>query len=256
MFLAGLVDLGFPLERLHHSLKALGLSVVSIRAERIRRESNRVIRLVQKGSGRPGTFATSRLPRQRQAGALIRWFQERPLQIQIKRELLRAFQLLAQSEAHVHRTPVSQTIFHQLAQPDTWVNLLGVAVGLRYFGVKNVYVSRVPIGSWHQDPHGRWQPIPGPATRYLLRRFPTIPRTDRFEWTTPTGAALLATFGSPDPPPPFRILRIGRGVGHGRPPHGPAALKLLLGRPIGRGAPLLHFSSSVWRRGGVRRAGA
>ncbi len=230
MFLAGLVDLGFPLKRLHRSLEILGVPPDPVRAERIRGDGNWAIRLVF-----PKFNAASHLPRE--VDALTRWIKERPLESQVKQRLLWTLRFLAQAESQVHRTPLSKTVFHQLARVDTWVNLLGVAEGLEFLGVKAVYPSPVPIGSWHQDPHGRWQPVPGPATQHLLRRFPTIPRNDRFEWTTPTGAALLATFGSPDPPPPFRILRIGRGLGHGHSPHGPTVLKLLLGRPIGRSTP-------------------
>ena len=51
-----------------------------------------------------------------------------------------------------------------------------------------------------------------------------------FEWTTPTGAALLAAFASGSAPPPFRVLGIGQGAGRLRPPSGHGTLRLLLGR--------------------------
>lgn len=80
---------------------------------------------------------------------------------------------------------------------------------------------------------GRWIHRPGPATLRLLRRFPVRRAEGRFEWTTPTAAALLASFGSGAPPPPLRVERIGHAAGHRTPPGGSSVLTALVGYPFG-----------------------
>ena len=150
----------------------------------------------------------------------------------LKSRLIRVITLLAQAEGAAHRRPWKEVIFHQLGRPDTLAALTGFCQGLAHFRIQSVYTSPVPLGRRHQDPQGAWKPVPGPATRWLLRRLPVDPRPDRFEWTTPTGAALLAAFASPRPAPPFELVRIGRGVGRNRSPQGKRALRLLLGWPL------------------------
>lgn len=225
MLLAAFLDMGLPMERLRQVLEPLGLGRVRIQRERLSREGVAASRISIRGDLKP-------IPRR--AGDWIRLLENSVLEESLKRPLTRAFVALGRAEGAAHGRPWRKAHFHQLRRVDTWVDLAGLCVGLSHFGIREVYTSPVPIGSRHQDSRGRWQARSGPATERLLRRFPTVRREELFEWTTPTGAVFLSAFATAGPAPPFEVLKIGHGVGHGRPPHGPTVLRLLLGRPIMR----------------------
>ena len=190
MWLTAALDLGLSPARLRQALRGLGL--------------------------------TTARPLPRQAGEIIRWINCSNIPVPFRRRLIRVWTVLARAEAQAHRVPWARVRFHQLAGPDTWVAFCGVALALEQFRVRAMHVSRIPLGRFHIGHDGRGRNAPGPATRRLLRRFPVVHRPDRFEWTTPTGAALLAAFASPRPPPPFRVAAMGHGLG----------LRLLLGKPL------------------------
>ena len=225
MLLAGFLDMGLSAASLRQALDDLGLPGIRIHRRRIRSAGIRAtqISIVQRSP-------RARLPKV--AGELIDWVRRSRLSRSLKRSVSQALGRLARAESEVHHSPWRRALFHQLAQVDTLVDITGFCVGLEAFRIQSVYASKIPLGNSYQDARGRWQPRPGPATRVLLRWFPTERFSDRFEWTTPTGATLLAAFGVPDPPPPFEVKGIGRSVGHRRPPRGPSVLKLLWGRPV------------------------
>lgn len=163
------------------------------------------------------------------AGDLIRWIRQSRLEPPLKKNLLRVWTLLAQAEGESHGCPWGQVRFHQLSRPETMKNILGFCAGLSHFRVRKVYTGPVPLGKLWRDPSGRLRREPGPTASLLLARarLPVIHREDPFEWTTPTGAALLAAFAAPNPPP-LRVLRIGEGAGRLRSPGSQNRLRLIL----------------------------
>ncbi len=225
MLLGGLLDLGLPLRKLSQALRQLGLSPVRITARHIRREG---VRATQVSIGQEAPSSSNF----RNPGEWTRWARRSQLSDPMKRSFRRAVMTLAHAEGKGHGVPFSQIRFHQLARADTWVSLLGFCLGLAHFRIDTVCVSPIPLGSSHLDPQGRSKAVPGPATSWLLKRFTIDRRKERFEWTTPTGAALLASFASPIPAPPLRVRGIGHAVGALRPPRGSTVLRLILGEPI------------------------
>ena len=225
MLLAGMLDLGLPAAEVRHSLRALGLGGAELRAERVRVGGVRARRAKVRCRGRAG------LPRE--AGELIRRIRESALAPALRARVTRVFSRLASAEAAAHRVPAARVRFHQLAGADTLAAVAGFCAGLERFKVRAVHVGPVPVGAWHLGHQGKGIPRPGPATLHLLKGFPLRRREGRFEWTTPTAAALLASFGSPAPPPLFRVERIGHAAGHRAAPGGPLPLTLLLGYPLG-----------------------
>lgn len=224
MLLAAWLDMGLPLGKLQRVLRQLGLLRISVEVRRIQRAGVSATRLQVQSENKNLFFP-------RQAEELLQWINRSRLDPPLKQKLLRTVTLLAQAEGKVHGVPWRRVAFHQLAEVDTLVSLVGFSVGLAHFHVGTVYSSAIPIGSVYQDPHGRWRPHPGPAVQLLLRRFPTYTREERFEWSTPTGAILLESFGSSKRPPPFRVERIGYGAGNGKAPGSVGALRMLLGAP-------------------------
>ena len=246
MLLAGFLDLGLPLPRLQRILSDLGVSGVEVGLHRIARGRDQALQVFF----RKGTSASD-IPNR--GFELLQWVNQSRCDASIKRDALRVLNNLLRAEGAAHGVSWKRVILHQLADLDTVVNIVGFCAGLAFFRVQAVYVSPIPVGPWHQDPHGQWKASPGPATQWLLRDLIMDQRETRFEWTTPPGAALLSTFGSHRPAPPFRLHKIGHGVGH-RIYNGTRyklvpgtvqqkALRLLLGQPLSsckRGKAMRH----------------
>lgn len=223
MLLAALIDLGLPLSKLRRALNDLGLSNVHVRVNRVKRQGIRAARIsIVRRSAHP------QLPRQ--AGQVIGFIRRSKLHPPLKADMVRLMTKLAHAEGKVHRCAWREVRFHQVGRLDIWVNFLGFALGIIYFRIEKLFVSAIPIGAYHQGHDGVPRSSPGPATGQLLKPFQTILRREPFEWTTPTAAAILSAFGSPDPPSPFRVVGIGHGVGHQMAPAGSRMLRLLLGK--------------------------
>ena len=227
MLLAGFLDMGLSPGQVEQALSFLGLPKVRIRVRRVLREGLRASQvLVEAKQGSA--------PSLRSAGELIARIRRSRLSGSLKGDILQAMTRLARAEGEVHRVPWSRVIFHQLGRVDMLASAVGFFAGIEHFRVRAVHVSRVPLGGWHQDHDGRWRPVPGPVTQRLLRPFSIVRREGRFEWTTPTGALLMAAVAVPVPAPPFVLKGVGHAVGHRSAPlgQGPAVLKLLLGEPV------------------------
>lgn len=222
MLLAALIDLGLPLSKLRRALNDLGLSNVHVRVNRVKRQGIRAawVSIAQRSSH-------PQLPRQ--AGQVIDFIRRSKLHPPLKARMVRVMTTLAQAEGKVHHLPWRKVRFHQVGRLDTWVNFIGFSLGLIHFRIEKLFVSPIPVGTYHEGHDGKGRSFPGPATRQLLKPFETTPRREPFEWTTPTGAALLSAFGTPEPAPPFRVVGIGHGVGHHPAPSGSRMLRLLLG---------------------------
>lgn len=173
------------------------------------------------------------LPSPSVAGDLIRLIRESRLDPAVKRNALRVWTLLAKAEGESHGCPWDKVRFHQLSRPETMKNIVGFCAGLSHFRIRRVYTGPVPVGRLWQDHSGRIRKEPGPTASRLLRRarLAVQLRPEPFEWTTPTGAALLACFAAPNPPP-LRVLRLGHGSGRLPAPGGPKPLRLLLAEAL------------------------
>ncbi len=224
MLLAGMLDLGLPPEEVRRWLRWLGLKA-QLRVERVRIDGVRACRV------RVRAAAGAILPRG--AGELIRRIRRSALPAAQRERVARVFSRLAAAEGAAHSVPPARVRLHQLAGADTLAAAAGFCAGLRHFGVRATHVTPIPVGARHLGHRGRWIDRPGPATLRLLRNFQVRRAEGRFEWTTPTGAGILASFASTAAAPPLRVERIGRASGHGRAPGGPGFMTLLLGYPLG-----------------------
>jgi uncharacterized protein (TIGR00299 family) protein len=109
---------------------------------------------------------------------------------------LAAFSALATVEGHLHRRPTSQVHFHELGGHDTIVDIVGTAAALELLEVDVVSASPVATGlGMIRNAHGLG-PNPAPAVVALLEGIPVVGRDIGVELTTPTGAAILAAWGS------------------------------------------------------------
>lgn len=142
---------------------------------------------------------------------------------------LAIFDRLADAEARVHGTEVAHLVLHELGEPDTIADVLGVGICLDALGIDEVHASPIATGiGMARGEHGLY-PIPGPAVTELLKGAPLYTRGVPYELVTPTGAAIVAAtatrFGDP---PPFTLVATGYGAGDRDLEH-PNVLRVLIG---------------------------
>ncbi|WP_456418725.1 nickel pincer cofactor biosynthesis protein LarC [Methanocaldococcus infernus] len=109
----------------------------------------------------------------------------------IKEDSLKILHLLAEAEAKVHGVEIEKVHFHEIADYDTIVDVVGASYIINKLNLKNNCFYR-PInvgGGFVKTSHGLY-PIPAPATAELLKGF-KIFYSNYGELTTPTGGAIL-----------------------------------------------------------------
>ncbi|NVB37802.1 nickel pincer cofactor biosynthesis protein LarC [Pseudenhygromyxa sp. WMMC2535] len=141
----------------------------------------------------------------------------------------RAFCLLAEAEARVHRVPVDHVHFHEVGAADAILDICGVSAGLDRLGVDALLCGPLPGGSGTiRCEHGD-MPCPAPAVVELLTDFTLRPGEGEGEMVTPTGAALLAAWGRALRPGELELQPLRAGYGAGT--RSSSVLRLTLARP-------------------------
>jgi uncharacterized protein (TIGR00299 family) protein len=214
MFLALLLDLGFPEEELRHGLDGLGLAGWELSLDH--RTSG-----VIAATGLTVTLTTPQP--HRSWGEIQVLLDSACLPPSVRARSLGIFATLAEAEAKVHGCQVAEVHFHEVGAVDSLIDIVGAALGLEYLAIDRLISSPLPLGRGTVDcAHGRL-PLPAPATCELLKGIPVYGVELDQELVTPTGAALLkslaAGFG------PFPAMTIEQ-VGYGR-----GSRKLADGRP-------------------------
>jgi pyridinium-3,5-bisthiocarboxylic acid mononucleotide nickel chelatase len=127
--------------------------------------------------------------------------------------------------------PVERVEFHEVGALDAIVDVVGAALGFVHLGVEAVHVSPLPVGQGViHAAHGPL-PVPGPAVLALLRGWPVRAGDGEGELVTPTGAAIVAGLGRPNPAPPFRLAAVGYGAGDRTFTDRPNLLRIMVGDP-------------------------
>ena len=205
MALGSLVDAGADPVELEHMLDRLPIDGWSLGFEPVLRN---------------GIAATQAIVKIRD-DAVVRTFphvmgilEEARLPERVRERAASAFSLLAEVEGRLHRRPTSQVHFHELGGHDTIVDIVGTASALELLEVGTVAASPVATGlGMVRSSHGLL-PNPAPAVVQLLEGIPTEGRDLSVELTTPTGAAMLAAWGSSfGPMPAMTIEATGFGAG-------------------------------------------
>ncbi|NIT35071.1 MAG: nickel pincer cofactor biosynthesis protein LarC [candidate division Zixibacteria bacterium] len=156
-----------------------------------------------------------------------------PLSPYVKERAGRTFRKLAEAERRAHRAAVGRTTFHELGAVDAVVDVVGAFILLEIVKADRVVASPLRLGSGYvETAHGKL-PVPAPATLELLRGVPAFGGGVSGEFTTPTGAALIATvadgFGQM---PTMTIEAAGYGPGTADPPEFPNVLRAFLGETL------------------------
>ncbi len=204
MFLALLLDLGFPETTLRAGLAELGLSGWEL-------STSKELAGAIAASGVKVTVTEQHPPRHwREIQAILA---NCLLPESVRNRALAIFANLAEAEAQVHGCPVEAVHFHEVGAVDALVDIVGAALGLDFLAISQVLCSPLPLGrGMITCAHGQL-PLPAPATCELLKGIPVYGVELAQELVTPTGAALVKTlahgFG------PFPAMTINK-VGYGR----------------------------------------
>jgi len=244
------MDLGLPIERLHETVRVLGLDGVTLASERVERSGIGAIKFHVRVHGEHpdppggrghhdhhGTPGAHAGPAQqarhghRRYADIRRQLAASALDLDVRERALAIFEALAEAEARVHGTTVDDVAFHEVGAADAMIDIVGAALGFVYFRLDDVYVSPLPLGDGLvRAAHGPL-PVPGPATLELLRGWPVRLGDGRSELVTPTGAAIVAGLARRSPLPPMVMQAVGYGAGDRVLDDRPNLLRVVLGEP-------------------------
>lgn len=232
MVLGAMIDAGLSLTYLETQLRGLGIDGWKLESERVLEHGISGTRLrVHNDEEHP----------HRGLSDIEKIIRGSSLSPYVQTNALRTFQLLGEAEAAIHDTTVDRIHFHEVGAVDAIVDICGAWIGFEQLGVERVHASAINTGSGMVRCRHGLMPVPAPATMALLHtaQAPVYSSGIRKELTTPTGAALLATFaelgrtsGTETIFGALPALRAVDGVGYGAGEHAldvPNLLRLTLG---------------------------
>jgi pyridinium-3,5-bisthiocarboxylic acid mononucleotide nickel chelatase len=148
----------------------------------------------------------------------------------IKKQGLNIFKRIFKAEAKVHGKSINTVHLHELGATDCIVDIFGALIGLDMLGIEKVYASPINLGKGFVKTEHGMLPVPAPATAEILTNTLVYSRSELFELTTPTGAAIIkelsAGFGDI---PVMEIEKTGIGAGGRDFKDRPNILRLFIG---------------------------
>ena len=101
-----------------------------------------------------------------------RHLEQLPVSEQVRADALCVYQSIAEAEAHVHGTTVTDIHFHEVGTLDAIADVVGVCLLMEMLGAEDVAASPIHVGRGQvRCAHGIL-PVPAPATAWLLRGAP------------------------------------------------------------------------------------
>lgn len=126
---------------------------------------------------------------------------------------LAIYRLLAEAEAKVHGVPVDEVHFHEIADWDSYADILAAAWLIDRLNPASWSTAPLPLGRGRvRTAHGSL-PVPAPATALLLEGLPVADDGIGGERVTPTGAAIIRHLAPATAPAAGRIAASGIGFG-------------------------------------------
>lgn len=159
-----------------------------------------------------------------------------PLPARVRERAQRVFHALAIAEGKIHGVAPDDVQFHEVGAIDAIVDVVGAALCLEHFGVDEVLVSPLPLGSGFVRAQHGVIPVPAPATVELLAGFPVRFGDGDRELVTPTGAAIVAALARPGDPGDIVPRAVGYGAGTRELYDRPNLLRVVLGERASRSA--------------------
>ena len=214
MLLAGLLDLGVPMDVIETPLAQLGLK------DRVRLD----LEETRSGGLRGRRLSVVGLesdPPHRHWAEIRSQLQNAPLEPRLQQTVMAVFTALAEAEATVHGQTPESVHFHEVGAIDALVDVVGVCAAIHHLAPRQISCDPPPAGRGSVSTAHGVLPVPVPAVLELarvhqvpLRHDPSLPQG---ELTTPTGLALVSVLVDRFAAPPlFTPSAIGIGLGHRR----------------------------------------
>ena len=149
---------------------------------------------------------------------LKKFITESKLEINLRKNIIDVFELLAVSEGSVHGIKSDDVHFHEIGSIDSIIDIVGVCAAIEYLNPKKIYGNPPTLGKGSiLTEHGNI-PIPSPAVVDLISRknivVSSISDSIDGELSTPTGIALILHFvDSFELPSKYSINSYGVGIG-------------------------------------------
>lgn len=139
---------------------------------------------------------------------------------------------IAQAESALHRVPLDEVHFHEIADWDSLLDV--VAAGSLAAALQGAAwtVSPLPLGGGLVKTQHGLLPVPAPATAALLEGFDWRDDGVSGERVTPTGAAILKHLARSGRPMGGRLVASGTGAGTRDLPGLPNVLRALVFEPV------------------------
>ncbi|HVP57807.1 MAG TPA: nickel insertion protein, partial [bacterium] len=138
MIVAALFDVGLEERAFADGLRTLGLKDVELKVTEVAKHGVRAKSFGFRAGGGPrtGTFAE-----------IAELIERAGLSAPVKARALRAFDYLAEAEAHIHGRPKSEVHFHEVGSLDSVVDVVGASLGLELLGIESVVASPLALGT-------------------------------------------------------------------------------------------------------------
>ncbi len=148
----------------------------------------------------------------------------------VKERAGEVFARIARAEAAAHGIPEREVHFHEVGAADTIADVVAACLGIHLLGIEDVAASAVELGSGVVACAHGTIPVPAPGALGALLGSRVRIGGLAGERTTPTGAALLATFArSIGEPVELVPEAIGYGVGSRETTDLPNLLRVIVG---------------------------
>lgn len=238
MILGALVDAGFDFATLKQELSKLNLSSFDITSQKVKRSGiggTKVDVVVRKDASGGPRYAKPQKPTHvhRRVEEIYNIIDESGVSDVVKADSKKVFQRLAEAEAKVHSTLVTEAYFHEVGAVDAIVDIVGAVIAIKGLGIEKIYISTMRTGYGYMEClHGR-MPIPSPVTLELLKGFKVDSTNVPYELVTPTGAAILTSLGeTTDKYPTLSLSQVGYGAGNRDNKELPNLLRVVVGEAV------------------------
>ena len=208
MILGAFVDLGVPVLWLSQNLlKIRGLKKTDFKIRKTKKQINGISAVNIHIKDYNQTY-------NRDYNAIKSMIEKSRLSDFVKEKSRAIFNKIAEAEAKIHNFNIEKVHFHEIGAIDSIIDIIGAVLSIEYLGVKQIYASKIPVGSGSVKTSHGIIPAPAPATLQILKNIPVYGLNINTEITTPTGAAVLSVlskkFGTF---PEIIIEKTGYGAG-------------------------------------------
>lgn len=205
MILGSLLDCGLDFKYLKTELKKLKLKNYSIKKYKSQKQGI---------SGTKFQVLVEKDHHHRGLNEILEIIDTSNLNQSVKTNSKKIFTKLAKAESKIHDKSVDEIHFHEVGAVDAIIDIIGAAIGFDFFGLEQIHVSKIQVGTGTLTCAHGVLPVPAPATLELLTSIPVYSTDIEQELVTPTGAAILSTLGTRfGGMPGMAIEKTGYGLG-------------------------------------------